>query len=232
VTFHAGYATSRISSILKGRAKQFGWLQTPATIRGSAFNAGLPLLEPPKGEDSAEATANAAKKRASWRLSRTALAAALFRRRFPREMGQSWSVVQPKLQLKRRNSRIRWMRPSVLCFAPSPCRPDRTAMEAKALGKVEQRSKAGSLRFFRLFDSLGIQPQKLVLFPLREQCSRESECKSRRYTPLRACRTPSPGTNLFQSCPGDLTPGIGLGSYFWSVVRQSSWLQHFSQSRK
>jgi len=62
VTFHAGYATNRISSILKGRAKQFGWLQTPATIRGSAFNAGLPLLEPPKGEDSAEATAHAANK--------------------------------------------------------------------------------------------------------------------------------------------------------------------------
>ena len=31
LTFHAGYATSRISSILNGRTKQFGWLQAPAT---------------------------------------------------------------------------------------------------------------------------------------------------------------------------------------------------------
>ena len=28
LTFRAGYATSRISSILNGRTKQFGWLQT------------------------------------------------------------------------------------------------------------------------------------------------------------------------------------------------------------
>jgi hypothetical protein len=31
LTFHAGYATSRISSILNGSTKQFGWLQAPAT---------------------------------------------------------------------------------------------------------------------------------------------------------------------------------------------------------
>ena len=31
LTFHAGYATSRISSILNGRTKQFGWLQAGAT---------------------------------------------------------------------------------------------------------------------------------------------------------------------------------------------------------
>jgi hypothetical protein len=29
--FDAGYATSRISSILNGRTKQFGWLQASAT---------------------------------------------------------------------------------------------------------------------------------------------------------------------------------------------------------
>ena len=127
-----------------------------------------PCWSPPRARTVLKRRRTRRTKRASWRLSRTALAAAWFRRRFPREMGQSWSLIQPKLQLKRRNSRIRWMRPSVLCFAPGPCRLDRTAMEAKALGKVEQRSKAGSLRFFRLFDSLGIQRQKLVLFPLRD----------------------------------------------------------------
>ena len=38
LTFHAGYATSRISSILNGRTKQFGWLQAPATKKSFAFN--------------------------------------------------------------------------------------------------------------------------------------------------------------------------------------------------
>jgi len=33
MTLHAGYAANRISSKLKGSTKQFGWLQTPATIR-------------------------------------------------------------------------------------------------------------------------------------------------------------------------------------------------------
>jgi hypothetical protein len=32
-TVHAGYAASRISSNLKGRTKQFGWLQASATRR-------------------------------------------------------------------------------------------------------------------------------------------------------------------------------------------------------
>ena len=31
LSFHAGYATSRISSILNGRTKQFGWLRSSAT---------------------------------------------------------------------------------------------------------------------------------------------------------------------------------------------------------
>jgi hypothetical protein len=38
LTFHPGYATSRISSILNGRTKQFGWLQAPATTNFFSFS--------------------------------------------------------------------------------------------------------------------------------------------------------------------------------------------------
>jgi hypothetical protein len=37
LTFQSGYAASRISSILNGRTKQFGWLQAVAAKNYSAF---------------------------------------------------------------------------------------------------------------------------------------------------------------------------------------------------